>query len=382
MKKICNITAVLSAVCLLFSALAFTAEADGEFEISNGVLISYNGSAQSVTIPEGVLKIGDGAFKDHTEITDVSLANGTYSIGNRAFEGCTSLARLENTGSVTEVGAYSINLTALLENAPDGAVMINKTAVAFKGDAAQLSLPEDTMAIAPYAFADNHSLTAADLPPKLFSIGEGAFYNCSALASVSVPAGAGDIGAFAFYGTAWLNNYPEDCVVEGDGVLIAYKGKEKTVVLPAGIKHISGGAFYQNQTIERVYVLKGCLSIGIRAFADCPALLEVCLPTGVKGISSLAFENSPSAGASVQNGSDTAALCKEQGISVLYEWTMGDVNDDGEVTAADATLVLQYYGGLLTDAQTFVYPAADVDRDGVPTSADATLILQIYGNLL
>jgi len=58
-------------------------------------------------------------------------------------------------------------------------------------------------------------------------------------------------------------------------------------------------------------------------------------------------------------------------IPVLY----GDVNLDGKITAADATMVLRYIVGLeeLSDIQK---RAADVTADGEITAADATMILR------
>jgi len=59
----------------------------------------------------------------------------------------------------------------------------------------------------------------------------------------------------------------------------------------------------------------------------------------------------------------------------LPENLPGDVNDDGQVTAHDASLVLQYVVGL-TDFSIFQREAADVTGDGNVTALDAALILQ------
>lgn len=53
----------------------------------------------------------------------------------------------------------------------------------------------------------------------------------------------------------------------------------------------------------------------------------------------------------------------------------GDVSGDGDVTAYDASLVLQYVVGL-TDFETAQKQAADVTNDGSVTALDAALILQ------
>lgn len=62
-------------------------------------------------------------------------------------------------------------------------------------------------------------------------------------------------------------------------------------------------------------------------------------------------------------------------------YTLGDVNDDGLFTSADASLILQYIvGSASLDPSGLA--AADTDRSGIITSADASRILQyIVGSI-
>lgn len=65
----------------------------------------------------------------------------------------------------------------------------------------------------------------------------------------------------------------------------------------------------------------------------------------------------------------------------IEEFENGDVDDNGEVNAVDATLVLQYYADIITsdDLNTDV---ADLNGDGEIDSKDATLILQKYAGII
>ena len=57
--------------------------------------------------------------------------------------------------------------------------------------------------------------------------------------------------------------------------------------------------------------------------------------------------------------------------------TKGDVDGDGDVTAQDASLVLQLVAGKITSSTPgVIYEAADVDGDNDVTAQDASLILQ------
>lgn len=64
-------------------------------------------------------------------------------------------------------------------------------------------------------------------------------------------------------------------------------------------------------------------------------------------------------------------------IQKITEYTLGDINEDGQVNSRDAKLALQYYVGKtkLTENQKL---AGDVNKDGEINSRDAKLILQYY----
>ncbi len=63
------------------------------------------------------------------------------------------------------------------------------------------------------------------------------------------------------------------------------------------------------------------------------------------------------------------------------EYTLGDVNSDGKIDAADATAVLQHYAAIIQLEDTGL-KAAEVSGDGQITAADATLILQYYAIII
>ena len=62
---------------------------------------------------------------------------------------------------------------------------------------------------------------------------------------------------------------------------------------------------------------------------------------------------------------------------------LGDVDHSEEVDATDATLVLQYYAGIIgADSEGFDISVADVNTDTQIDAADATLILQLYSGII
>lgn len=55
--------------------------------VGDNVLIKYNGTKSSVTIPDTVKHIAGGVFKDNNKISEVVLPNELLSIGDNAFKG-------------------------------------------------------------------------------------------------------------------------------------------------------------------------------------------------------------------------------------------------------------------------------------------------------
>ena len=80
---------------------------DPDFEISEGVLIKYKGTAEVVAIPEGVTSIGGCAFYDCRGLTSITIGNSVTSIGAYAFSYCTGLTEITIPDSVTSIDYLS-----------------------------------------------------------------------------------------------------------------------------------------------------------------------------------------------------------------------------------------------------------------------------------
>ncbi len=74
-----------------------------------------------------------------------------------------------------------------------------------------------------------------------------------------------------------------------DGVLVGYKGRLSTVVIPEGVKEIGRGVFKGRKSIKEVVIPEGVKVVGEQAFRLCPNLVKVNIPDGVTGIGALAF---------------------------------------------------------------------------------------------
>ena len=61
-------------------------------------------SLTSITIPDSVTSIGDEAFYRCTSLTSITIPDSVTSIGNQAFRGCTSLTSITIPDGVTSIG--------------------------------------------------------------------------------------------------------------------------------------------------------------------------------------------------------------------------------------------------------------------------------------
>lgn len=110
----------------------------------------------SVTIPDSVTAIHDGAFANCSQLTNISIPNSVTSIGLSAFEHCTSLK--------------SITLPSSLRN------------------------------ISMFLFRNCSQLTTIQIPDSVLSIQDYAFGNCISLETIHIPVSVTSIGVYAFNG--------------------------------------------------------------------------------------------------------------------------------------------------------------------------------------
>ena len=228
----------------------------------------------SVTLPEGLQSIGDGAFDDCSELTSVTLPEGLQSLGGIAFRGCSSLTSVLLPDSLVSMsgnpfaGFSDLSLVHVSPDHPvfalvDGVLFnqADKILVAYpmttKPGAYQV--PSGTRAIGNDAFGYWNGLTSIVLPEGLESIGDRAFFACRINTHLTLPEGLRSIGDSAFY----------ECV------------NLPSVTLPKSLESIGDSAFNFCRSLTSVVVPEGVKSVGFGAFGDCQNLTSVTLPASL-----------------------------------------------------------------------------------------------------
>ena len=262
--------------------------------------ITFEGyeTLKTVTIPNSVTWIYDGAFRGCRNLTKVNIPDDVTRIGNYAFAGCSSLSTITIPYSVTEFGDSIFSGCNNMKTfkgkyaSNDGRCLVkNREIVAFApAELTSYSIPEGVTSIGNGAFLNCSSLTSITIPEGVTSIGDNAFEYCSSLTSITIPEGVTSIESGAFYGCSSLSSttIPEGVTSIGHS---AFSGCSSltSIIIPEGVTSIESGAFYGCSSLSSITIPEGVTSIGIGAFSGCSNLTSITIPKSVTSIGDSAF---------------------------------------------------------------------------------------------
>ena len=193
-----------------------------------------------------LVSVPDSAFEGCSALTDVKLSNVT-KIGERAFSGCIGLKEIILPQSLTEIGEYAFNKTAL----------------------ASITLPQSIDKVGNGWFSDCKYLETVNFDGKIKEIGNSAFIGCISLKNIEIPSSVVNIGNSAFSSCISLKN----------------------IEIPSSVVSIGNSAFNSCTSLKNIEIPSSVVSIGKFAFIGCSALSEVLFNEGLKTIGESAFHS-------------------------------------------------------------------------------------------
>jgi hypothetical protein len=201
-KRILSLAIALVLV-LTIAPIAPYAGAVDEFEITDGVLVKYNGdNKEAVIIPAGVTSIGDNAFENHDEIYSIDFPAGLKSIGDYAFAMCQRLVVVNIPDGVTIIGEHAFeNCSWELKNVtiPASVETIGDWAFSACYHLEELKIaPGGSMTIGRRAFDSCWNLKEVVIPDGVTVVDNEAFYNCLGLSSVTIAPSVVGFGWYPF----------------------------------------------------------------------------------------------------------------------------------------------------------------------------------------
>lgn len=220
--------------------IKYIGEDGGDLVVPNGITEvtegAFSGSGfTSVELPEGLERIGKGAFANSAALASVTLPSSIIEIGESAFENCAALSDIALPKSLRFIGdrafARCLALDVVYYNAENAEALVENNCV-FDGAGSMSGLS--------FVVGKN----VLKIPARLFDA-----------------SGAGDI---------CLNSieFEKDCILEEIGVRAFAATEIESVEIPSSVKVLSSGAFKDCAfLLEVIYRAQNAVSQGISGTA-------------------------------------------------------------------------------------------------------------------
>ena len=205
----------------------------------------------SIIIPNSVVNIGNSVFYDCNELTDITIGNGVTNIGEWAFQNCTGLKDVYYTGDINDWVSILFD--------PDGdssdANPIKYTENFYiNGELVTEANIDRATEIGARAFYGYEKLASVTIGDQVTSIGNSAFANCIGLTTITIPAGVNNIGASAFASCTGLTDVTFENVYGWTGS--QFEGETGGEFSPTELQNTSTAATYLTDTYKNYYWLR------------------------------------------------------------------------------------------------------------------------------
>ena len=274
-------------------------EADDNYddEIPDRALFNQRGLV-SIVLPDQLKKIGDGAFRDCTNLSgSLIIPEGVVEIKPEAFCSCSNLTGTLSLPSTLEIlgsndnhrnGAFlGCGFVCELKLPEKLRVIGSETFSGCSGIYGELFLPSGIEFIGRSAFAGMKSMRGSiTIPQGVSVINEGCFDGSGFNGTLTLHDGITVLGNNAFSNTGLKGELyiPKKVEVIGDGTFYNcdFSGE---LVLPKGLRMIGKRAFAYNWRLMGVLEIpENVISIGAGAFAKCSMLEGVIFNEALESI--------------------------------------------------------------------------------------------------
>ena len=254
-------------------------------------IISYLSASEEskYEIPDGIKSIGDWAFTDCKNLTEITIPDSVQLIGNMAFSVCTNLTEIKIPDSVQSIG---------------------NSAFSFCRNLTEITIPDSVQSIGYRAFNYCKNLTEITIPDSVEKIGDNPFSGCENLLNINISA---DHPTLTFIDNA--------LIYKPEKRLVSYfcASKESKYEIPDGIASIGDSAFDGCSNLTEIKIPDGLQSIGELAFNGCKNMKKINIPASVNSIEKYAFDGCDNIKITVARDSYAEKYCKENNIKYILE---------------------------------------------------------------
>ena len=377
-----------------------------------------NSQVSSITLPQGMKKLGRHVFFYCTNLTSLTLPEGMEEIGMMCFGSCnlstvnlpSTMVKLDscslqgnpftsiNLKNVKIVGhqAFSqcTNLTSITSNGKleeiDGAAFT-------RCPLTRAYLPEGLLTIIRNAYFRCTDMTTFTIPTTVTTITGNPCVGATSLRAFTVADGSEYFAAYdgCLYATGGSTVRPEPTRAEGDAPagLTALVGvptgwQQSVLRVPEGVTVIAEQAAREATSITQVELPSTLVTICSSAFSSITGITQVTCLAVTPPNSGSYFTDAVYQNATLYVPMRSLELYKTaegwknfqhiEGIDTGEEHIVGDVNHDGNLTIGDVTALISY---VLNNDYEICTICADVNGDTFITVADVTaLISKVLNN--
>ena len=338
-------------------------------------MVSGAANVTSVTIPASitydekpypVTTIKAGAFQGNKTITTVTINNSVKTIGDRAFEGCKVLTTISMPTSLDYIGQQAFSNTAITSITVPYATEMGKEIFYWCTKLKRIDGFSSSLTTIPERMFQNCvSLEYVTIPTQITEIGEHAFNGCSSIAELTLPSTVQTLGSGAFYGVFGKDDI---LTVEGNSLPAAFDDTfDQTafdyVLLKTSVNTTEAGNPWNQFANVEGSETEQCKTPTI-SYRDGKIIFHTDTP-GATIVSTIKIldKGEHDVEEVTVTKYEISAYAKKKGMRRSEPVTRivqnGDVNLDGEITAQDASLILQRVAGKI-DA---LAPQLELDSD-------------------
>ena len=245
----------------------------------NATITKYLGSDSQLVIPDTldgykVIGIDPNVFKENNTLVSVSIPDSVLTIGEGAFLGCENLSSVKLSKSVNKIGGFafgycpsltSIEIPKSLESTTDAyyytylygyypGVFIHSD------NLKNVTFEKGSSRIANGLFAYNDGLESIVIPDTVTEIGTNAFRGCKNLKDITYSSSLTKISNNAFYGCKSIEE----------------------AIIPDTVTEILAGAYCACESLSNVHLSRKLVKLGGYAFGDCDSLVSIEIPKSLQ----------------------------------------------------------------------------------------------------
>lgn len=259
----------------------------------------------SLILPKNVRAVGESAFRDCTALTSLIVENDEIELGERAFENCAKLSEITLADGISEIYGGVFNSCKSLKEIklPENLTVLGESSFADCVSLEEIDIPRSVTKIDDMVFNGCINLQNIHMKDKITKIGKYAFKDCKSLESITIPRSVNFIGIGPFRGCTMLKEIEVDSKSryfksvdsvlfnKNKSVLISFPSRRaiSAYTIPDSVTKISSWAFCDCHNLEQIIIPDSVTEIGEGAFYQCASLHSVVIPDSVDKIDDTAF---------------------------------------------------------------------------------------------